>query len=128
MNASIEMDGMRTGRGLNSREHWRARARRVSAERMETHIRLQGAARFLAGWLVHQSAGGRLRVTMTRRSPATRPMDDDNLPGALKAIRDEVAAWLQRDDGDRGAWEWRYDQQRGPWGVVVLIEEVANVA
>jgi hypothetical protein len=123
MSARIEMDGMRTSTGLNSREHWCTRARRVTAERFETRIRLATAQRFRAGWRAHQAAGGRLRVTLTRCSPATRPMDDDNLPGALKAVRDEVADWLGRDDGDRAAWVWQYAQRRGPWGVELLIEE-----
>lgn len=37
-------------------------------------------------------------VTMTRHSAGT--LDDDNLHGALKAVRDGVSDWLHLDDAD----------------------------
>jgi len=41
-------------------------------------------------------------ITMTRRG---RKMDDDNLGGAFKAVRDGIADALQIDDGDeRLSW------------------------
>jgi hypothetical protein len=49
-------------------------------------------------------------------------MDDDNLPGSLKAIRDEVASVLGVDDGDRARIRFAYAQERGEWGVRVRIE------
>lgn len=51
-------------------------------------------------------------VTLCRVGP--RPLDDDNLAAAFKAIRDEVAAWLGCGDGAKDPVRWRYDQRRGP--------------
>jgi hypothetical protein len=41
--------------------------------------------------------------------------DDDNLAGAFKFCRDEVAALVGRDDGEKW-WDWRVNpvQERGP--------------
>jgi hypothetical protein len=49
-------------------------------------------------------------VTLTRIAP--RALDDDNLRGALKATRDEVAAWLLVDDRDPRV-TWTYAERRG---------------
>ncbi len=54
---------------------------------------------------------------LTRYSPATRPMDDDNLAGAFKAIRDALAGWIGVDDGDTARLRFRYAQERGSWAV-----------
>lgn len=114
---------LRTGGGLNSREHWAVRARRVKEERSATWRAL---AQYL-GWArqasvrTHLQRGGRVQVTLVRCSPSTRPMDDDNVRGSLKAIRDEVAVWLGLDDGNP-AVRWEYAQQRAPWGVRLRIE------
>lgn len=51
-------------------------------------------------------------ITLVRFGSGTRPMDDDNLAGAFKAVRDEVAAWLQVDDGNKKKITWHYDQGR----------------
>ena len=40
-----------------------------------------------------------VHVTLVRIAPGT--LDDDNVRGALKAVRDEVAAWIDRDDRDK---------------------------
>lgn len=72
-----------------------------------------------------RSWAGPLEVTLTRVSPARgRLLDDDNLQGALKAIRDEVASQLGfLDDGDTNEIRFRYRQERGDWGVRVDIKE-----
>jgi len=103
---------IRTNTGLNAREHWRARSARVRAERDLTLWALakQGVYAFRP-----------CRVTLTRISPATRPCDDDNLPGGLKAVRDAIAQRAGHDDGDR-RWTWVYAQERGPWGVRIEIQ------
>ena len=103
---------IRTKPGLNGREHWRARAARVKRER--NAVRLCWPRRVPPPALP-------VVVRLTRLSPGTRPMDDDNLPGACKAIRDEVAAILGIDDGDRAAARWEYAQDRGPWGIRVEV-------
>lgn len=108
---------LRTGRGLNGREHWRARARRV---RVERHA---------VGWVLaaHTWPTGRVRVLLTRVAPSSG-LDGDNLQGALKAVRDQVAAWLGRDDADQSI-TWDYGQRRGAkgeWAVEIHVTEVAH--
>lgn len=102
---------IRLGRGLNDREHWRARHRRVKAEKEAVLWMLRG----------QPAPSAPLVVTMTRVSPATRPMDDDGVTSSLKACRDAVAHWLGIDDGDKRV---RYvcAQARGPWAVRIDIK------
>jgi hypothetical protein len=48
--------------------------------------------------------------------------DDDNLQGACKAIRDEIAKLCGVDDGPKGPIKWEYAQEkckRGQYGVRV---------
>lgn len=103
---------IRTGRGQNSREHWAVRARRVRAERAT------------AAMVVRAARNGRAElpqvVTLVRLAPG-RGLDDDNLSGALKAVRDGVADALGIDDRDARV-RWMYDQRRvkrGEWGVLI---------
>lgn len=61
-----------------------------------------------------------LVVKMTRVSP--RMLDDDNLRGALKSIRDGVADRLRIDDRDPRV-KWEYDQRFGaPKQHMVVLE------
>lgn len=60
-----------------------------------------------------------LVVTLTRVGTGTKPLDDDNLRRALKAVRDVVARWLGADDGDRRI-RWRYRQRRDYKPAVVI--------
>lgn len=54
-----------------------------------------------------------------------RVLDDDNLAGSLKPLRDAVARRLGIDDGDgRIAWECQQVPTRGSEGVIVKIEIV----
>lgn len=58
-------------------------------------------------------------VRLTRLSPGT--LDDDNLRGALKAVRDGVADRLGVDDRDpRVTWEYAQERFKGLKGVVLL--------
>lgn len=106
---------LRTGTGLNDREHWATKMRRVKSEHQFT------------AWAIAASKLGRphapIAVLLTRVSPATRRTDDDNLRGGLKSVRDSVAAWIGIDDGDSRI-EWRYAQERGDWGVRIDLWEV----
>jgi hypothetical protein len=95
----------------NVREHWRARAKRTRLERAEVR-------RSLAGRAVPPLPAV---VSLCRVGP--RRLDDDNLAGALKGVRDEVSAWLGADDGD-GRITWRYDQARGSYAVRIDVREV----
>lgn len=100
---------LRTGRGLNDREHFRTRARRVKAEKsmIAWSIVAQGVERPALP----------CTVTLTRVSPS-RGLDGDNLQGSLKNVRDSIATWLLIDDADPRV-TWVYAQKRGPWGVEV---------
>lgn len=103
---------LRTVPGLNAREHWSARARRVKAER-------RAVAWSLAG---KQRPPVPCTVRLTRVSPRGTA-DDDNLAGAMKAVRDQVAEWLGVDDKDRASVRYVYAQRRGPWAVEIEFGE-----
>ena len=49
-------------------------------------------------------------VTLTRICRG-QGLDTDNLQSALKATRDQVAAWLGLDDGPRSPVRWAYHQE-----------------
>lgn len=67
----------------------------------------------------------RITVTITRISPGV--LDDDNLRGACKAVRDGTADWLGLKDNDARI-EWSYGQQGCPlkqFGARVDIEDLS---
>lgn len=98
----------------NLREHWATRARRVKSQRAAT------ALSFKALMVTREALPAfPLAVTLTRQSP--RKLDDDNLRGACKAVRDEVAAQLGVDDGS-ALVEWRYAQAKGEACVWIRFE------
>jgi hypothetical protein len=91
----------------NLREHHMAKAKRVKAQR--------GAVqRNMPKWPL----GPQIIVRLTRVSP--RELDSDNLQGAFKAIRDQVAAGLLVDDRSPLV-AWDYHQAKGEPEVVVQI-------
>jgi hypothetical protein len=103
---TIPIDGMRLGAALNARVHWSKRAARAKKERavVATVLRCQ--------WMPHDEGKGP-PTTCTLARIAPRMLDDDNLAGAFKSIRDEVAAFFGVDDGPKGPIAWRYEQRRG---------------
>ena len=102
---------LRTRSTLNTREHWRKRAKRAQAERALIRMRLAG----VRGW----PPALPVNVTLTRVGP--RELDDDNLQGACKATRDGVADALGVDDGSEDV-QWFYSQEKGDYEVRVKIE------
>lgn len=77
---------------------------------------LSKKAHSAVGWMVK---GRRLPalpcvVTLQRVAPSSG-LDDDNLRGSLKFVRDAIAKWLGLDDRDPRI-EWRYGQERGQRG------------
>lgn len=102
---------LRTAPGQNAREHHMVRAKRVKAER------------HAIAWAINSKPsppdGMPVTVLLTRLAPGMG-LDGDNLQGAMKAIRDQVAVWLRRDDNDPSI-NWQYAQRRDPWGVEVLV-------
>jgi hypothetical protein len=68
-----------------------------------------------------------VRVELTRIAP--RALDDDNLRGALKAVRDGVADVLGIDDRDPRV-VWDYEQAHGApreYGVKIVIRPSTNL-
>ncbi len=47
-------------------------------------------------------------------------MDDDNLQGACKYVRDEIASLIGVDDGS-ASYTWVYRQKIGEYGVIVEV-------
>jgi hypothetical protein len=94
----------------NKREHWTATAKRKKAQRECALLALTVANRgrtFDAP--MHQEALP-MTITLTRIGP--RQLDDDNLAGGFKHVRDGVADWLGIDDGDKRL-TWKYEQRKG---------------
>jgi hypothetical protein len=96
------MCGIRTVSAANAREHWADKAKRNKSER--TAIR----AYFSTCPPSLRSTDAPLVVSLCRFGK--RLLDDDNLAGSFKAIRDEVAACLNRDDGPKAGIRWVYQQ------------------
>jgi len=90
----------------NSREHWRVRHSRTSSQKEQIRAALNkhGPEKFFP-----------CHIHMRRLSPGT--MDDDNLPGSMKYIRDAIADYIipgqlpGRADGDPRL-SWSYSQQK----------------
>jgi hypothetical protein len=100
---------IKTVPGQNAREDWRVKHRRVKKEREATAWTLRGKP----------LPAVPCSVVLTRVAPSNG-LDDDNLAGALKGVRDEIAKWLGIDDRKREVVRYRYAQCRGAkgeWGV-----------
>lgn len=96
---------------------------------------LRVLARSLVGPQIHAwsptTDAPRLVVTLRRIGP--RRLDDDNLAGAFKPVRDGIADALRLDDGSERI-AWRYEQRpavsslevdtRGGYGIEIEIAEV----
>ncbi len=116
------------GRGQNMREHYRVRANRVKAEREAVKAAL---ARHFVGHISsamdNESNGARITL---HRPWARVPLDSDNLSGAFKGVRDEVAAFLGVDDRSERL-HWIYTQSKQPKGtlptVVIEVMPVADI-
>ena len=97
---------LKLGRGMNQREHPMARATRVKRERTAVAWLLKGQARPAIP----------CTVLLTRVAPSGG-LDDDNLSGSLKGVRDQIAEWLGVDDKDSATVRYLYTQLTGPWSV-----------
>lgn len=105
----------------NRRDHWSVKARRVREQRAA----VAWARRRADAWWEPLSSHPDRRWTVSLTRLAPRRLDSDNLRGALKAVRDEVAALLCIDDGDsRVTWVYAQERAREP-GVRIEIEEGA---
>lgn len=103
---TIPIEGMRLGAALNARVHWSKRAARARKERTVVAVALRCHRQPML-----EPTCPPTTCTLARIAP--RMLDDDNLAGAFKSIRDEVAAFFGVDDGPKGPIKWRYEQRKG---------------
>ena len=107
----------------NERLHWSAKARKVKAQRATCALSLRANG---VGWrLTPLETGDHLVVVLVRQAP--RRLDSDNLQGAFKAIRDEVAAFFHVPD-NHPSITWCYKQVKGPATVSIELEVLAKEA
>lgn len=104
---------IRTVSLANQREHWAKRSKRARKERQASYLVTSG-----------KLPAPPCVVKLVRVAP--RELDDDNLRGSMKSIRDGIADRLGIDDRDPLV-AWEYAQQRGkPKEYAVLIEARAT--
>jgi hypothetical protein len=102
---------IKTVSGLNAREHHFVRAKRVKSERRATAYRIPKAVKELRPMI---------SIHLVRRSP--RFLDrDDNLPSAMKGVRDQIACALGVNDRSHLV-QWTYGQEKGEPAVLVSID------
>jgi hypothetical protein len=106
---------------------WQVKAARVSEHRKQTKIRL--LANGIRAQLVakHGQLQPDERYVVAFVRVASRRLDDDNLQGAFKAIRDEVAAYLGVNDGDRQRIRFEYADAKGRPSAVQIAFAVERV-
>lgn len=92
--------------GPNRRELPGQRAARVAKEREE----------FVGAWgRAGQPKPPAWPALVIFERHSARPIDDDNLPTAFKALRDELAErWGYKSDSRRAPILWRYSQVKSP--------------
>jgi len=107
---------------LETREH----AKQEGALDREAQTSCSGKTRSAKGNRKRKAPSNRrkrphkLVVTLTAYLP--RYLDSDNLVGALKPVRDEIAEWMGVDDADhRILWECEQALTRGQTGVCVVV-------
>ena len=112
---------IRTISASNAREHWAVRAKRVNKERFAALCLMQGAAKAEnVDRIALLSRSPIIRLTRVT-GPRGRTLDDDNLRGCLKAIRDGVADSLSINDNDPRV-SWYYAQRKGAvWAIEVEV-------
>lgn len=99
----------------NTRLNWRAMASLKKKQKLATYMYL--AEQLIDGVKLPPMP---LLVTITRVGP--RKLDDDNLSGACKYVRDQIATAIGVDDGS-DLYTWRYEQRIGKYAVEVEITE-----
>lgn len=117
---------MKLPSAANLREHWRTRANRVKAQRNAVALAMKTRRAALLEMYAALARGHELHIILLRVS--ARLLDDDNLGGAFKAVRDEVAKQLGAHDGPKGPlrFETKQEQLSGKGGLVIVrIEPIA---
>jgi hypothetical protein len=108
---------IRTWSVNGSRGHWSRFHKRAKEQRTATHAAVRS---LILGALIRP----RLPVVVTLTRLAPRALDDDNLRGSLKALRDGVADAMGVNDNDPAVtWEYGQDRRSKSYAVRVRIEE-----
>jgi hypothetical protein len=114
----------------NGRDHRVVKAKRTSEQRLVAKQLVRGACGFVAWGTFGPFDGAqgkgsmRFTITLTRiYSKRGKPLDDDNLRGSLKAVRDGVADALGFKDDSNPRLAWTYAEEPGTqYAVRVQIE------
>ena len=115
----VVIPGLRLVSEANAREHWRARAARTKTQKLTVGLVLHS--------LVAAPPSPPVDIVIVRTSPGT--LDDDNLQGSGKHVRDAVAKWIGIDDGRRAGFRCRVEQTsagRGVYSVTIRIGPMAS--
>lgn len=107
---TFHMEGMRVSSSTNMRSGHFARAGRVKKEKSAAYLTMLSLRNLLTPACI---------ITLTRVAPRT--LDDDNLRGALKSIRDGIARAMRVDDATPMI-EWRYNQEYAAGRYAVMVE------
>jgi hypothetical protein len=96
---------------MNQRSHWAGKYRRSKKQQQDIRLFLNTCRK------------PKLPCDVWLTRVGQRQLDDDNLQGAFKAIRDEIADWLGIDDGGSEVM-WHYDQVKAskPREYAVILE------
>lgn len=86
----------------NERGHWRTKAKRVREQKHSVRLMLDSIGRDIARDTITDVRFVRL---------GKRLLDDDNLAGGFKAIRDAVGEWTGRGDAPDCGNSWSYAQE-----------------
>lgn len=100
-------------------------AKSARVQKQRAAVRDVLAAHFEAPRLQLNGAVNKLVVMLTRI--AQGELDDDNLRGALKAVRDAIASWVGTNDRDP-LIAWEYGQQRAAQHVYRVRVEIRDLA
>lgn len=101
---------------VNARGGWQVGYARGKRQKSGAYIATLAQVQRLRSW-------EKAKVTIVRVGPGRTPLDDDNLVGSAKHVRDGIALALGRDDGDTKAYKWIVKQEQGPaFGIRVTIE------
>ena len=99
----------------NERVHWAKRQKRSRFQRDMAYLCTREA--------LNHKERPRLPITVTLTRISPRLLDDDNLRGAFKSIRDGIADLFKVADSPSGPITWRYTQLKGkPARVTIEIE------
>jgi hypothetical protein len=116
---TIDVPGVVVVSEANVRTHWAARKRRFDAQAFGVVVAWNNAG------LPKGIGADKLAITLTR--VGGRALDTDNLAGAFKGVRDQLARLLLVDDADPRV-TWHYAQcpgGRSSTGIRVTLEHTA---